>query len=768
MQRSLVFHPGMRALALAHCALGIGLPVVAQNSAPLALEEVIVTATKREASMQDVSVAVTALTDSAIKEAQITSAEDLTRLVPSLNLQKGTNARQSSFVIRGIGTQSFSSAVEPSVSTMVDGVVMGRSGQAFMQLLDIQRVEVLRGPQGTLFGKNATAGVVHIITKEPTEEHSGELMAGVVEEGEYRGGFSIAGPLSDTLGYRLTATGGSMDDYVDNAFDGGQLNGSNDWTVRGKLRWAATDTLEMKLSSDYGERSCDCTVRTIRSLEPVEGSEAATERALEGLLPVVPGDENQTVNIDKDPFSDWESWGSAMEINWDLSDHVLTSITAYRGFEIDGYTDDDDQPIDALGFDQYGGSEQTQFTQELRITSTFDGPLSYVAGLFYFDQRIERQFQREFEFIPGMPGSALADFAVDTDNWAAFGEATWFFNEDWRLIAGARYTEDELSYEFQRTTEGFPLGLPPSVAPTAGGVDADDLSGKIALQWDFSDRGMTYVSYTQGYKGPALDIIFETRPENLTKIDPETSEAWEVGLKTTLWDNRLQINLALFHATYEEFQAQAFFDPDGVPDCPEDNPNCDPENATGSYQLINAGEVVTQGLEVDFTALLSERLRLSGGLALIDATIEDYPDGPCSGGQTLRGECPNGLQDLSGGDLPFSPEWKVNLAAAYTIPLQTGFDVVLRGMVRSQDDVQFSMTQDENTILDGYTVVDASIALLDQGGRWDATLYVKNVADEFYPLGIASQHQSILPNGYVQTFDKTANRTVGLEMRYRW
>ncbi|MEP5568443.1 MAG: TonB-dependent receptor plug domain-containing protein, partial [Halioglobus sp.] len=193
--------------------MGQIMSVSAQESS-LALEEVIVTATKREQNLQDVSVAVTALSEDILREAQIVSSEDLTQLVPSLNLQKGSNVRQTSFNIRGIGTQSFSTAVEPSVSTMLDGVVMGRSGQAFLRLLDIERVEVLRGPQGTLFGKNSTGGVVHLITKDPSEEFSGELMGSVVSGDEYRAGATVSGPLTDTLGFRLTASGSDVDGYT--------------------------------------------------------------------------------------------------------------------------------------------------------------------------------------------------------------------------------------------------------------------------------------------------------------------------------------------------------------------------------------------------------------------------------------------------------------------------------------------------------------------------------------------------------------------------
>jgi iron complex outermembrane receptor protein len=749
-------------------ALG-GTASFAQNNSSLALEEVLVTATKREQNMQDVAVAVTALGADLIKEAQINSSEDLTFLVPSLNLQKGSNPRQTSFSIRGIGTQSFSSAAEPSVSTMVDGVVMGRSGQSFMQLLDVQRVEVLRGPQGTLFGKNSTAGVVHIITENPTEEHTGELMGTIVSDEEYRAGLTISGPISDDLGYRLTANGNDMAGYTKNYYDGDYLNGKEDWSVRGKLRWLPTDTIELKWASDYSDVSCDCTASPIRSLDPFGGNEDDIQAILDNIAPVQLGEENEDVNINQIPFSDSKSWGHSLEVNWDIGEFILTSITAARGFEVNGFDDVDSQPIDTLGFDQFGASEQEQFTQEFRITSPEDGVITYVAGLFYFDQEVKRRFRRDFEIVPGSPGIAVADMKVDTKNWAAFGEATWNFSDTWRLIAGVRYTEDELDFVFSRTVEGLPIALPDPVEPTKGGTDEDDVSGKLALQWDYSDQGMTYLSFAQGYKGPAFDMAFGADPIDLPRVDPETSDSWELGLKTSLFDGQVRLNAALFYSEYQDFQSQAYFDPDGVPpSCPDDNPGCNEGDDPGSFILINAGEVTTQGLEVDFLAQVTDNLRLSGGVAFIDAKIDSYPGGPCSGGQNFRGECPNGLQDLSGGDLPFSPKWKANLTASYILALDNSFDVVLKGSVRAQDEVLYSLTQDENTIQDGYSIFDASVVFEDHSDRWDATIFVKNIGDEFYASSIFSNNAAFLPNGYNQRYSKLAGRTYGLEMRYRW
>jgi iron complex outermembrane receptor protein len=746
----------------------------AQQGGALALEEVVVTATKRESSLQDVAVAVTALSADDIRNAQIISSEDLTFLVPSLNLQKGSNPRQTSFAIRGVGTQSFSSAVEPSVSTMIDGVVLGRSAQAFMQMLDVERVEVLRGPQGTLFGKNASAGVVHIITQDPTDTPSGEIsLTGIADDGfgdyEYRGGVTLSGPVTDDLGYRLTASGSSLDDFTKNYFDGGKLNGSDEWSVRGKLRWLPTETLELKWSSDYSDRDCDCTASPIRSLEPFDGNDDDVDEILALISPVKPGDENRDVNMNKLPFSESESWGSSLEANWDIGEFTLTSISAHREYEVNGFDDVDSQPVDALGFDQFGGTETEQFTQELRLLSPADGVVSYVAGLFYFDQTVKRNFRREFEIVQGSPGSAFADFEVDTTNWAAFGEATWNITETLRLILGARYTQDDLEFEFERTLDGFGLGLPDAVPTTKDDTDEDDLSGKVAVQWDYNDTGMAYLSYAQGYKGPAFDITFGTDPTDIEPVQPETADAWELGLKADFLDSRLRLNAALFYAEYQEFQAQAFVDPDGLPDCPEDNPGCDPDDDPGNFLLINAGEVSTQGVEMDFLALVTENLRISGGAAWIDASIDDYPGGPCSGGQEFRGECPDsGLQDLSGGDLPFSPDWKINLSASYTFYLDRGFDVELIGFMRAQDDVQYSITQDSNTIQDSYAVFDASVILSDHDERWRATAFVKNIADEFYASSIFSNNAALLPNGYNHRYDRSSERTYGLELRYMW
>jgi iron complex outermembrane receptor protein len=765
----------VRTALLAAALIVAGNPgVYAQSeNKSLMLEEVIVTATKRASNLQDVAVAVTALGAEVLQDAQINTAAELTFLVPSLNMQRGGDPRSSSFAIRGIGTQSFSSAVEPSVSTMLDGVVMGRSGQSFMQLLDVQRVEVLRGPQGTLFGKNSTGGVVHIITRDPSEEQTGELMATAITDDEYRGGLTLSGPITDDLGYRLSAVGSTIDDFTDNYYDGDKLNGSDEWGVRGKLRWLPVEAVELKWASDYSDLSSNGSAPPIRSLEPFGGNEAQVQAILDNIAPVEPGKDNEDVNINKLPFSNSDSWGHSLEANWNIGEFVLTSISAYREFSVDGFGDLDSQPTDAFGIDQFGKTDQDQFTQELRLLSPGDGKLTYVAGLFYFDQTVKRNFRRNFIIVEDAPGEAIADFKVDTKNWAAFGEATWHINDVWRLIFGARYTEDELDFTYGSTLSGPQVGLPPPVAQTPGDTDENDLSPKVVVQWDYSDEGMTYLSYAEGYKGPAFDVAFGTDPVNLPRVEPETSKSWELGLKTTLFDGRLRLNTAVFYSVYDDFQSQSFFDPDGVPPpCADDDPGCNIGDDPGGFILINAGEVSTQGVELDFLAQVTENLRLTGGVAYVDASIDDYPAGQCSGGQVFRQEngciSTNSLQDLSGGDLPFSPDWKGNLAASYTLILDGPFNLVFKGMVRAQDEIQYSLSQDVNTIEDGYAIYDASVVFQDHSDRWTATVFVKNIADKFYASSIQPNNPNLLPNGYNHRYGKDAGRTFGLEMRYRW
>lgn len=741
-----------KTLALIHSALFVSLlpipglgQVPATGDRPL-LEELIVTAQKREQNLQDVPVGVSLLSGKAMSEAQIKDAAELATLLPTLNVQSSSGPSTSSFNIRGIGTQTFSPGVDPSVSTMLDGVVMGRSGMAFLNLVDIERVEVLRGPQGTLYGKNASGGVVHIITRDPTEELSGTAAATAIEDDEYRVDGSVAGPITDTLGYRLTGSKVDDDGWAKNVYDGKKINDTDSYTVRGKLLWQASDDLEFLLASDYSKIDCDCVALSVRSI--LEGPRQ--QELLEEQLPVVPSKHNQDVNNDEPTFNHNRSSGHSLTTNWDISEYVLTSITAYRDWDNESIVDFDRGPNNllTLSFPSPPKTEQDQYSQELRIASPPQEWGSYVVGAFYFEQDIDNSNSTSTSFL--VPITRVSKTNVTGKNAAVFGEVNFNVWQDWQLIFGGRYTYDELDYETTADRTDGIVFPPPGEARDS--LDDSDFSPKVALQWDVSDAAMAYASYTSGYKGPAFDTSLIAAG---SLVKPETSDAWEAGLKSSWFDQRLFLNIAVFYAEYDDYQAETSID---------DNPA---DLRPGSPVLINAGEVSTKGVEIEFMAQPMDNWAITGGMAYTDGTIEDYKEGNCSGGQIARGECPGGTQDLSGGQLPQTPKWKLNLSTDYTIELeQAPFNIVLGANLRSQDDVLYGLSQDQYTEQDAYTIVDVRAVLAGTQGGYRITAFVKNVLDKNYASLIFANDKDLQPNTYIQLVPKYANRTAGIEVRY--
>jgi len=501
---------------------------------------------------------------------------------------------------------------------------------------------------------------------------------------------------------------------------------------------------------------------------------------------LVPKRVGQRITLQKDGAAngfyelEYTNEGHSLTADWDVGEHTLTSITAKRSSEQKQSVDTDFVPgrVAVTEVDQRGETDQEQWTQELRLTSPADQVISYVAGLYYFDQTVNRDFSR---FIglgsPALDGSGRSIFQVDTLNYAAFGEATWNIANDWRLILGARYTHDEIDFDFERLSDS---AFQPAVDPYSKDVTEDDTSGKATLEWNTTDEVLLYATFVQGYKGPAFNVTSGSTPDNTEPADPETSESFEVGMKSSWLDNRLVLNVAVFHTEYDDFQAQAteselILDENGNPvDQNEDGI----DDRRFSFILTNVGSVTTEGIEIDVMGQLTENLSLFGGLAYIDAEIDEYPGGPCSFGQEFRGVGYRGQtscgddpanQDLNGGELPFSPDWKLNLAANYILPLDgQSFDVILHGAFRAQDDVQLSIDQDRYQRQDAYEVVDLALKLLDKEDRYSASLFIKNAFDEDYVLAVGAQNENLIPNAYVQFFPRAYERRIGLELRYNW
>ncbi len=565
--------------------------------------EIVVTSQKRTERLQDVPLAVTALSGDTLASRQINDTNALANAIPSLTYTQNNNVSNSTFRIRGIGTSLFNQGSESSVSTVVDGVVLARQAQGFVDLADIERVEVLRGPQGTLFGKNATGGVISVVTARPTHEWTGRAEATIAEQDEYRVKGTVSGPLADTLRARLSGFYNDVGGHIDNVATGNDKNGFRSWGLRGKLDWDAAERLNLLLTADYRKTDADC-------CQP-QYLQVTTPLLASLIAPVVAGRHNRQVNIDTPSFNDTRQWIVSLEGNLELGDHTLTSVTAWQKFDFDNNVDVDGLPYDGPLLLPYGQSKYLlnggpagvrQFTQELRLTSPEHRPLTYVLGLYYLDLDLTRGFRRRLQSCAGGTTTVGAvcpnvtnlstwhEASGETRQWAAFGQAEWNVIDRLSLIGGWRLQRETVRYAGNRPGTALVSGDTPLMAASIGdGSTADtDLSGKIGLQYRFSPNAQAYVTWTRGYKGAAYDLEVSADFANQRAVRPETVKAWEAGVKLDLFDRLLTVNTALFYADYTDLQVQAA--------------QTDPITNTTSFVPTNAGSARTKGVEIEFTA----------------------------------------------------------------------------------------------------------------------------------------------------------------------
>ncbi|WP_271104288.1 TonB-dependent receptor [Pseudomonas tohonis] len=676
-----------------------------QKAAPT-LKTVTVTATRREASLQDVPVAVSVVQGEQLERDNRNNVGAIVQQVPTLNYRTGASNKDTSLFIRGVGTISTSPGVEPTVATVVDGVVFGRPGQSTLDLLDLERIEVLRGPQGTLFGKNASAGVLNIVSQDPPEQGHG-----YVDYSHFGGGdenrlrFGIGGRLSDTLKGSLSTLLGRYDGNVENVANGHDVNGYDRKGVRGKLVFEPDDALKVTLIADRMEGE-----DTLPSGVITSTSSAAFASV---LRPVVPSDHNRDIRSDYKTYVEDTNSGLSGQVDWKLGDFTLTSITAWRGWDNTQYQDGDrSAQLPLTASHDKGEVDYDQYSQEFRLASPKGGFNEYVVGAYYFHGRSEETYRR-LSVNGGTPNSGRADYSVTNDSVALFGENTFNLTDDFRALFGLRWTHDDLEYDHRRTSTSATAvtGIQPSTA-SSGSVDEDGWSGRAGLQYDFSDDLMGYATYSRGYKGPAYNVFFNMQPRDTGALKPETSDSYELGLKATALDKRLSANLAVFHTDYDDYQANFF----------------DTVANQVVTRLINAGSVKTQGVELDTSFQATRQLKLSAALAYTKARVDHF-------------NCPPGAAatcDIDGGRLPFTPDWKAYVRADYSIPLDNGLDVELSTDYSWQDEVQFSLDQNPDTVQDTYGIWNASIALADYNAGWRVALLGKNLADTSYAQSLAS------------------------------
>ncbi|MDX1733451.1 MAG: TonB-dependent receptor [Halioglobus sp.] len=721
-----------------------------------ALEEVIVTAQKREQNMMDVPVALTAVSPRDLKVFGVRDTADLAKVSPSLTYDQTGLAQNSGFRIRGIGTVVYSVSAESAVAVVIDDVATTQSGQALADLTGIERVEILRGPQSTLFGRNASAGVINVVTRGPTDEFESSMELTFTDDDQQKVSATVSGPATDDLGYLFTAYYDDIEGWVDNLQDSTRTDGSEKWGVNARLRWDVSDTVSLSFQGKYDDSDSSCCLPAFTYIEDVERARILTviplTEAVPEILPFIDED-NTTISVDDINEVLTENLQFSLKAAWDVHEHNVMSITAYNNWDLSEFNELDGTAYDVLNHPFLGGTlgdpdgtgvvpftiasgggvvqlnqlEVDFFSQEFRVLSPEREWGNYIAGLFYSEMDADRRFDR---YAPGLGVAAGLDAHSISDNVVSsaslFGQLTWNLGERSRITVGGRYQYEEI--EFDLTNIDF-YGGGPDVSVSYEDDDTVTL-GSVSYQYDVTEDGMLFARYARGHKGQFFDAAASTAFTGvLEPVAPESSDAFEAGYKAELLDNRLRLEVVGFYTTYEDYQAQ--------------QTTLTAEGAI-IFSTENVGELETMGIELDSTALIGDNLTLQAAAAWVDATIKEYGNAECYFNQMPEQGCVTGeggvsTQDLAGEDLQNSPDFKVSLAGTYVWPAGNGLpgDVYVTAAYSWTDKVNHDLQLAPWMEADSYGILNLSVGM--EGGsdlRYEVTLFANNVLDESYDGGL--------------------------------
>lgn len=761
-------------------------------------KEIVVTAQKRVERLQDVPVSITVVDGRALKDLNLTEATDLQFLAAGVGFGDSNTPRGAGFRIRGVGTVAFADGIEQSVGTVVDGVPLARAGQGLADLIDVERIEVLRGPQGMLFGRNASAGLINIVTKRPIlDVVIAEGRASYGSDNDLQIGASLNAPIiSDVAGFRVTGFLNQRDGFVTNLANGQGLNARKEYGLRGSLLIEPSNSTEIILRGDWSRRNNRANIWTIRALTsnsplletPAPGTIAPV---LSPQVSAQAGQRNRVVDIGGELFNRVESWGLSGEVNVALDDYTVTSVTAYRDWRQADNNDTDQSRFNLLDLN-LGTNDLYQFSQELRLTSPEDQLVSFVAGVFYYESGNSNTSVQRGKFVPAVaqlnsigqsvplggpvvvaPGD-LAGRSVDTNikirDMAAFGQATLNLADDFKIILGARHTDTKVSGTFRRiaadgTSASFNLGLGAAFAPLGYALETTDsnLSYRAGIQYTPNSNLNFYATYSRGYKGPGFNSLpeFTINPGSTALesalVNPEIPTSYEAGIKATLANGTINGGLAVFRTEFSDFQAQVFEVPPG--------------SALGSFRIRNAGKLNATGFELEVNARPIDGFSVGFGLAYTDTVFKEFrgaacaivaqgsavPSNPCSGGRPSF--------DASGLRAPNAPKISLTLNSRYDHRLSDGVAGFIQANALLRSDNIFALVP-ENVpnpyVQDGYVVVNLAAGMTFADGRFGVSAFAKNPFDQQFVTGIFD-----LPFGgagdLAQYVTRDAERLVGVQ-----
>jgi len=731
----------------------------------VALQKVTVTARRREENAQDVPTPITTLGGENLEAQRIYKVQDLQQVLPSVNVAF-IHARQSSVAVRGIGNNPASDGLEGSAGVYLDNVYLGRPGMAVFDLLDIEQLELLRGPQGTLFGKNTTAGVLNISTRAPTfsPERTVEVSGG--QDGYFQAKGTVNGALTDTLAARLSAYRTRDDGFIKNIHTGDDLNGGERQGVRGQLLFKPSDDFNLRWINDYNEE--DSSTGTM----VVYGAPARywQRAALAGASPVRDPDDRK-VNIDGRQNVSVHQGGSSVEANWNLAGgYTLTSISAYRYWH---FTPANDESLNVPALLNTGVEvHDRQFSQEIRLASPTGGAFDYVVGAYVFNQNLGNKTFTDYGsradlFLLGANLNAFnnvstqANGKIETDSYALFAQGTWHLTDRLDFTAGLRGTYEEKDAKVERFAPVGGAAVSGQAAAIRaaqlGAYDSGDLSLHNAapsfllnLAYRFDDDLLGYASLAHGEKSGGVNLAVGSAPvagADSLVVGPERANDAELGFKSTLLDNRLQLNANLFWTGIHGYQATTLYQAPG---------------STNVVQVLaNAGSVRSRGLEFEATALPLRGLTLRFNGSYNDVTYLSFKDAPCPGEVSTAPGAP-ATCDLTGERVVGASKWIANLSGEYKWQLENRIEPYLTASYAYRSEAEGTLDNSDLSKIDGYGLVNLSAGVRrDLGdGQVDASIWVRNATDTDYYLSAFAY----LNGAY--TASVGAPRTAGVSLRY--
>ena len=693
-------------------------PVMAEERAnePV-LEEIVVTAKKRAQNLQDVPIAITALSSETLNNAGIKTTQDLTVAVPGLNVSRQLSTVAP--ILRGVGTYNVSPGFEGAVAVYVDEVYIPSAHASMFSLANVDRVEVLRGPQGTLFGRNATGGLIHVVTEKPTNEATGSASISYANQDTVEAKLYAAGGLSDGVSADIGVFFREQGDGY-----GTNLNTGNDALYRDELAAKSKiffnfDRSELSISADYAESESDFGVNR----RPAKGTST--------LFGTPPTADFFDVNVSDDHHADNEQWGISAKYTREFNGFDAVALVSHRELDVSLSTDQAEDPIPFISADLTIEGESR--TAELRLQSTGDGRLEWVVGGYYFDSEdavtpvnlsglgILGATAR----APGGPFAAFARYGTQgTTSWALFGEIVWSLDDRTSLSLGARYTEEDKDFDQQTIITagpGSPFGQGTSF-PAPAYQDSKTFtepSWRISIDRALGEEGnhLIYASFSHGFKSGQYNT-FEEGP-NAGPVDPELLDAYEIGLKSEFANKRVRLNGAAFLYDYKDLQLST--------------------QIAGVSVIRNAAKAETMGLELEMLAALTDELELNLAAAYVDTEFKSFPTAEITTANPFRGPCPASAPgfpncsifgEAAGNQLPRAPEFEISAGITYHGTTDLGDLLIALNVYHNDGSYQDFANRTE---IDSYTLINATAALsFGEDDQYTVRLFGQNLGDEKY------------------------------------